>query len=198
MSDSRFADRVDAVDYLVDELGKRIGVDTDAVRIFAEQAVDIFRVKESDSAEPNFHRVVIHSRRWVIRNQDLAIMDLLGGILQGTTTGAAVYFTAGSAHSSLIAPAVAVLVQVLKVGVAVRNKGVQLSECDFKLLMLVVESIRGITAQDIFAVEENRTLAPDVQSLEAALEHLAKYPTSSGDIALIWKGAGGLWHPKDL
>jgi hypothetical protein len=198
LSDLQFADRSEAVDYLFGELAPRFRTARENGKKVAEGIVDAFAVISDDGGTAGVHRTVFAPKRWVIRNQDLAFIEALASILQGTVTGAALIASTGSIPLAALAPGIAVLAQLIKTGLVLRAKGVTLSPMEFQVLCLLRESEQGLSAEDVLVRLPSKAVDDSVASVEACLEKLAKYPARSGDIPLVWKTSDGVWRCKDV
>jgi hypothetical protein len=198
LSDLQFADRSEAVDYLFAELTPRFRTHWENGKKVAEGIVDAFAVISDDSGAAGVHRTVFAPKRWVIRNQDLAFIEALASILQGTVTGAALIASTGSIPLAALAPGIAVLAQLIKTGLALRAKGVTLNPMEFQVLCLLRESPHGLSAEGVLARLPSKAADDSAASIEVCLERLANYPARSGDIPLVWKTSDGVWRCKDV
>ena len=191
----QFADRFDAIEFLAKRLREGgMGPSADAV---AETVVDEWGYTAPAPDKNSDLRAVFRPTRWVIRNQDLGLIEAVSGVLQGSATGTALAVTSGSLSLGLVAPAIAVATHLIKMGHNARNKGVQLSESAFFLLLLVREASDGASLPFLTA-SWNARYADAAGPVEPHLDRLAKYPATVGDLALIWKGTDDLWRTKDV
>lgn len=192
----QFADRVDAIAFLASHLRQGAWVsNADAI---AEALVDEWALQPADEGSITTHRAMFRPKRWVIRNQDLGLLDGISGVLQGAATGGALALSTGSLTLGLLTPAIAVVTQLLKIHLNVRKKGVRLSESEFLLLSLVMQFPSGASVEILRPDWAARFGEEAVGEIEPLLEKLAKYPNTVGETALIWKGSDGLWRQKDL
>lgn len=192
----QFADRADAVDFIAESLRqRRLG---DAADGIAGEIVDEWGVSASGDNADSSHRAMFRPTRWVIRNQDLGLLDAVSGVLQGTATGAALFASTGSLTLGLLTPAIAVATHLVKIALNLRRKGTQLSEPEFFLLALVLENPGGASVERLRNAWVARFGESEAGGLESMLEHLAKYPSPVGELSLVWKGADGRWRGKDL
>ena len=192
----QFADRADAVDFIADRL-RQVSLVSSADSI-AAAIVDEWGQSVSCDAADSSHRAIFRPTRWVIRNQDLGLLDAVSGSLQGTVTGAALFASTGSLSLGLLTPAIAVATHLVKIAMNIRKKSVQLSESEFFVLALVLECHDGASLDLLHSRWTKRFGEEGVSGMESLLEHLAKYPSSVGDLSLIWKGSDGRWRAKDL
>lgn len=200
----QFADRADAVEYLACHLRRgplaSVADDAtgDAAHAIADAIVDGWGHSVTSDGGDSLHRATFRPARWVIRNQDLGLVDAVFGVLQATATGAALLASTRSVTLGLLAPAIAVLTSLVKIGLNLRNKGAQLSEREFFLLALVAAAPSGARSE---ALREDWTarFGEDAKiELESHLDRLAKYPSRMGELSLIWRDADGLWRAKDV
>ncbi|MFL6664719.1 MAG: hypothetical protein ACJ8G7_21290 [Rhizobacter sp.] len=192
----QFADRVDAVEFVAGHL--RQGPMKAAAEDIAAAIVDEWALTAEGHDADSPHRATFRPARWVIRNQDLGLLDAVSGVLQGTATGAALAASTGSLTLGLLAPAIAVVTHLVKASLNARNKGVQLSEPEFFLLALVREASAGASLDALQSAWTSRFGVGSAPGLEPRLEKLARYPARAGELALIWKGPDGLWRAKDV
>lgn len=193
----QFADRTDAVEFIAERLSA--AGNSSSANDIASAIADVFKQAAiaSDDASST-HRATFKPARWVIRNQDLGVVDSLGGILQGSATGAALGYSTGSASLGMLAPALAVITHITKIAFNIHGKGVKLAEEEFFVLVLLKESPDGRSSSDLATVCTDRFGARSPEQIESLLERLAKFPSRSGDLALAWKSADGLWRSKDV
>lgn len=192
----QFADRSDAVDFLASHLRSQgLGCDCEDI---ATAIVDEWSASSTTPDETSNHRAVFRPARWVIRNQDLGLLDALSGILQGTATSAALVASTRSVTLGLATPAIAVVTYLIKVSLNARAKGVRLSEPEFFLLTLVREASDGASLESLQARWNARYPDRADGSLQPLLNKLTQYPALAGEIALVWKGSDDLWRVRDL
>lgn len=192
----QFADRADAIEFITGRL--RQGNLRDAAEGVSAAIVDEWGQSASGDDAESSHRAVFRPTRWVIRNQDLGLLDGLSGVLQGTATCALLFEQIGSLTPSLLPPVIAVVMHVVKIAMNLRKKGMQLTEPEFFVLVLVLECDGGASLDLLRSSWTARFGEEGASGVEALLEHLAKYPSPVGDLSLIWKGADGRWRAKDL
>jgi hypothetical protein len=192
----QFADRADAVEFLANHLGQ--GPLKTSAEDIAAAIVDEWGLTASGDDGQSSHRATFRPARWVIRNQDLGLLDAVSGVLQGSATGAALAVSTGSLTLGLLTPAIAVVTHLVKVSLNARKRGVRLSEPEFFLLALVREAPAGASLETLQGAWGARFGEGSSGAVEPHLEKLAKYPAPIGDLALIWKASDGRWHSKDV
>lgn len=192
----QFADRADAIDFIADRLRQSsLGAAADGI---AAAIVDEWGLSASGDDADSSHRAMFRPTRWVIRNQDLGLLDAVSGVSQGTATGAALFTATGSLTVGLLTPAIAVVTHLVKIALNLHKKGTQLSEPEFFVLALVLESPNGASVEALRSAWTARFGEEGASGVEALLERLAKYPSPVGDLSFVWKGSDGRWHTKDL
>lgn len=192
----QFADRADAIEFIADRL--RQGNLGTAAEGISAAIVDEWGQSASGDDVDSSHRAVFRPTRWVIRNQDLGLLDGVSGVLQGTATGAALFASTGSPTLGLLTPVIAVVTHVVKIAMNLRKKGIQLTEPEFFVLAVVLECDGGASLDLLRSSWTARFGEEGASGVEALLEHLAKYPSPVGDLSFIWKGSDGRWRTKDL
>lgn len=193
---AQFADRTDAISCISEHLLQG-PMATAAARV-AESIVDQFGHEAISRDVTSSHRAAFRPTRWIIRDQDLNLIDGIGGILQGTATGVVLGITTGSLGYGMIAPALVVLTNMVKLAINMRNKGVTLGNEEFIVMTALQDHPSGASVaqlQDALAKHFNGQAS---EHIEILLERLAKYPSRSGQIELAWKDADGIWRSKDI
>lgn len=197
LSHSLFADLEDATQSLSGALPHWLCATPESDQQTARMLIGAFEESEARPSTSD-RRAMFASKRWVIRNQDLALLDSFGTILQGTATLTALAFATGAASMTPLAPAVAILYQLLKTGLVMRKKGVSLDALDFQVLCTLREQPQGLTPSEIREQLADVSQSLDASMVETCLNRLAKYPSRIGDVALVWKGADERWRSKDV
>lgn len=197
LSRTHFADLEDAIQSLTCNLPRWLCRSPGFDHEIAHALIGVFEISE---LQPNTssRRIMFAPKRWVIRNQDIALLDSLGTILQGTATLAALAFATGTALLAPLAPAMAILYQLLKTAMVMRSKGVVLEQLDFQVLCVLREQPSGLTASETRKRLAKGAHVVDTGQVQACLERLAKYPSRTGEVALAWQGADNRWRSKDV
>jgi hypothetical protein len=165
---------------------------------FADCIVDEFGHEAASSDEASSHRAAFRPARWMIRDQDLNLIDGIGAILEGTATGVALGLTTGSLGYGMIAPALAVLTNMVKLAINMRNKGVTLDNEDFLIMTALRDHPSGASVVQLQEALGKHFHDKASEDIEVRLERLARYPARAGQIELAWKDADGVWRTKDV
>lgn len=199
MSEKTFEDRDSAAHYLASHLPAELDTTQRALATTAFGLVDLFRETGfSVPVEADARRAVIPSLRWVIRNDDLALIDALGKVVTASATGGVALVSTGSLSLGAAPPALEILFQLVKVGKAVRAKGATLEPNEFQVLMALRSHAAGLSIGRLQEILPNHAPFDSEDSLEALLHHLDKFPTRSGGVSLVWRSADQLWRARDI
>ncbi len=188
-----FADRQDALDFVVEHLGSAhveghtTSLATMIVSAFEED------VPLSAGAEDGT-RVLLKAARWVIRDDDLGLMDAFGKILESAAAAGAIYASSHSLTATVIAPATAIATQVVKVARNAARKGVRLDDEDCFILALLAQSSSGFTTSQVASGFARRFDEIRASEVPTRLAKLAKYPGRHGDVSLVWQGEDKSWR----
>lgn len=181
------------------------GFPKEQAEAFAESAIEAW-AEESlpPPPAPGTMRAAIKSRRWVIRNDDLGLLELAGGLAVAAVTVA----TGGMA--AVPAAAAMVLAQSLILDRRLRKKGVFLSRDSFAVLSTLREANGPMTATEVARKLGHEGMRGAIQDLspermKKLLEGLAGAIQADGkQVALVTRqdrkpeGKEDLWRAVDV
>jgi hypothetical protein len=194
---TQFADRQDAIEFLGTTLAARILISQAVGKDLAANIVDDFAVSaEEDSS--NGRRAVFAPARWVIRNQDLDLVNTIGSILQGTATAGTLLHAANAVGAGMIAPALLIATYVSKLVINLYKRGVTLSDFEYRALCAIRESNQGLTADQLANALKRAGIDASPENTQHVLNRLSQYPAASEDISLVWRSHDDHWHTKDV
>lgn len=186
---NQFFDRADAITFLTEHLNSSgLG---DNAEVVAQALIDEWRVESSKIEGDSTHRAVFKPARWVIRDVDLQLLNSLVSVLRDVIAG---FVLASSGHGSdtkMAALAFSAARKLIKLALNMYQKGVQLAEYEFFVLMLLRKDSGGATLEALQGAYEARY--GEDSDVKMVLERLANYPTRSEPMALVRHGEDGCW-----
>jgi hypothetical protein len=136
----------------------------------------------------------IASLRWVIRDDDLKLLD---SILDGlkASAGAGFFILAGRTVTGSTVAAVSILAAFLKLAYNALTKGAILSPRDYSVIATLFNETNGLTEKEILdrllSSEPNWT----AEQVTECVVKLTRLPSGSGKVTLVWKSDDdGRWR----
>ena len=131
--------------------------------------------------------------RWVIRNDDLKLLD---SILDGlkASAGAGFFLLGGLTMTGTAVAAAGLLAGFLKLAYNASSKGAILDARDYSVIAAMFGHPAGFTKEEI--LERLSVKEPDwtIDEVGKHLDRLSETPSRSGKIALVWKSADEKWR----
>jgi len=131
--------------------------------------------------------------RWVIRNDDLKLLD---SVLDGlkTSAGAGFFVLGGLTVTGLTVATAGLFAGFLKLAYNAVSKGAILSSRDYSLIAALFGQSAGLTDQEIL----DRLIATEpgwtIEDVRERLTMLGETPSRSGKISLVWKSTDARWR----
>ncbi len=198
MEQVEFNSTDEATEYVADFLRNRLpetSLPPDLPSLVAQNLLPMW-AKPAETVQPVRGRPAHVTRfRWVIRNEDLKLLD---SVLDGLKASAAVGFfliPAVSAAAALAAAA-GIFAGLLKLAYNVVIKGAILSARNYSIIAALFNRPDGLTDQEILdqLIVAEPKLVWTIEDVREGLTMLSEIPSRSGKISLVWKSTDGRWR----
>jgi hypothetical protein len=198
MGDREFTRADDVIAFVASHLEGRLSdLPTSANAAAAEQLSSIWSQPIQSVRPPGGRPAHIAALRWVIRDDDLKVLDtVLDGLK--ASAGAGFFVLTDLKPTAVVVAAVGLLAGVVKLAYNAASKGVVLSPDDYSIISALLKHKDGLTEEQL--LEELRPADPGwtPEKTRSELARLAEAPSRSGKIALVWKTPDSKWRTTGL
>jgi hypothetical protein len=170
------------------------GLATEILEGFAVK-FDVEKQRIVPRAEPGSLGLILPRWRWVIRNDDLKVLDAMA---DGMKSAAAVGFFVHAATSTQLLSAgagmLAVVARLIRQAVV---KGATVDEEELRMLLLLAANPEGLLINEVVEIL-NRSESVSAEKVQQVLDRLAKHAVADGSTAAFvsvdgagrWRAAG--------
>jgi len=196
MTTDEYVDMDEAVMLITTHVQKKladIGASSEFMPTVAGDLLSLWEEEVETVRVPGSRPTHIAALKWVIRNDDLKILDtVLDGLK--ASSGAGFFVLADRSISASIVAAAGLFAGVVKLAYNAVSKGVVLSSRDYSIIAALFDQDDGLTKEDLLSrlllTQSNWTI-DDVQT---GLASLSETPSRNGKIQLVWKSADDRWR----
>lgn len=160
-----------------------------AMRLTATELSTIWSEPIQSVRPPGSRPAHIAALRWVIRDDDLKILDtILDGLK--ASAGAGFFVLADLKPTAAVVAAAGLLAGLVKLAYNAVSKGVVLSPPDYSMLAVLSKHGDGLSEEQLLEklLQTGSDWTPE--KIAAGLVNLSEAASRSGKIALAWKSAG--------
>lgn len=181
MNDRTFEKQENAKNFLQIAIAKNLNVSSDLAKEAAEKLVSVYREECRGLRTPGVSGMLIKPFKWVIRDDDLKLMQaVFEGLKAATQAG---FFTAaGVPIPAKWTGAVAIAAVIFTVAKQALTKGKRLDKRDFEVLYTLNSNKDGFKSEELHKKLHSKNDSWTEEEVEERLKNLKKIPVKNGTL----------------
>ena len=161
--------------------------------VIAADLLPLWMKKAATVHPPGSRPTHVAALRWVIRDDDLRILDTVLDSLK-VSAGAGFFVLPNIASTATIVAAAGLFTGIVKLAYNATSKGVALSPHHYSIISTLFGQRDGLTDEDLLSRLLRSQDDWTIDGVRAGLATLSEAPSRSGKIALVWKSADDRWR----